>query len=113
MHLYLEAWYSLFVCLIWCFTKGHNTVNHPQPPLDLETSTLATALPDTVDSIIATVLPGTVKLTRYYNYEHTNLIFVLLITNTVDVLKLQTLFSFCSQIKCGLSMLEFTKCLSV
>ena len=30
----------------------------------------------------------------------------------VNVLKFRTLFSFCSQIKCRLSWLEFTKCLS-
>ena len=32
--------------------------------------------------------------------------------NTVNVLKFQTLFSFCFQLKCGLSRLEFTKYLS-
>ena len=32
---------------------------------------------------------------------------------SVNVLKLRTLFSFCSQIKCWFSGLEFTKCLSV
>ena len=30
----------------------------------------------------------------------------------VNVLKFQTLFSFCSQIKCRFSVLEFTKALS-
>ena len=33
-------------------------------------------------------------------------------SNTVNVLKCQTLFSFCFQIKCWVSGLEFTECLS-
>ena len=32
--------------------------------------------------------------------------------HTVNVLKFRILFSFCSKIKCGLSRLEITKCLS-
>ena len=34
------------------------------------------------------------------------------LTHTVNVLKFQTLFSFCSLIKCCLSGQELTKCLS-
>ena len=37
---------------------------------------------------------------------------LLILLKKVNVLKFQTPFSFCSNIKCKLSQLEFTKCLS-
>ena len=61
---------------------------------------------------IRCLLGWSIALTNWRSINEMNTSFQVPVGNTVNVLKFQTFFSFCSQIKCWFSGLEFANILS-